>query len=41
MPIGKYWMEHPHFTIGESIIPTGWKNRFFALTEQKQRELEF
>ena len=39
MPIGKYWMEHPHFTIGESIIPTGWKNRFLALTEQKQREL--
>ena len=23
MPIGKYWMEHPHFTIGESIIPSG------------------
>jgi len=39
MPIGKYWMEHPHFDIGDAIIPTGWKNRFLSLTEQKQREL--
>ena len=39
MPIGKYWMEHPPFTIGDSIIPKNWKNRFLALTEQKQREL--
>jgi len=39
MPIGKYWMEHPHFTIGESVIPSRWKNRFLALTESKQKEL--
>jgi choline dehydrogenase-like flavoprotein len=39
MPIGKYWMEHPHFTIGESIVPLGWENRFLALTSSKQKEL--
>lgn len=39
MPIGNYWMEHPHFIIGESVIPRGWKDRYLALTGSKKREL--
>lgn len=39
MPIGKYWMEHPHFDIAESIIPTGWNNYHLTLTGQKQKDL--
>lgn len=40
LPIGRYWMEHPHFTLGEALvsnpISTG---QFFALTGARQREL--
>jgi hypothetical protein len=39
MPIGNYWMEHPHFIIGESVIPKGWKDRYLSLTGSKKKEL--
>lgn len=39
MPIGNYWMEHPHFIIGKSLIPRGWKDRYLSLTGSKKREL--
>ncbi|WP_164661023.1 GMC oxidoreductase [Tropicibacter sp. Alg240-R139] len=40
LPIGRYWMEHPHFTIGEALIKS-WDqaNTYFALTEKMQRTL--
>ena len=39
MPIGKYWMEHPHYTIGEALVPTAWKNRFLTISESMQSKL--
>lgn len=40
-PVGRYWMEHPHFTIGAALVDFGLpgKRRFFSLTPQKQAEL--
>lgn len=40
LPIGRYWMEHPHFTIGEALIKS-WDqaNLYFALTERMQKSL--
>lgn len=40
LPIGRYWMEHPHFTIGEALI-SSWDqaNLYFALTGQMQKTL--
>lgn len=36
-PIGNYWMEHPHFTLGQAIVdyPIG-KDRFYVLSDQLQ-----
>ena len=40
LPIGKYWMEHPTFEIGEAILRADFPRfNFFRLTEEKQREL--
>lgn len=40
-PVGRYWMEHPHFTIGAALVDFGLpgKRRFFSLTPAKQAEL--
>jgi len=39
-PIGNYWMEHPHATIGEVILNTTQnKKEYFSLTESKQNQL--
>ncbi|MCV2891040.1 GMC oxidoreductase [Ruegeria aquimaris] len=40
LPIGRYWMEHPHFIIGEALIKS-WDqaNLYFALTEKMQKAL--
>ncbi len=39
-PIGKYWMEHPHFTLGKAIVgfQTG-KRRFYHLSDREQIRL--
>jgi hypothetical protein len=41
LPVGKYWMEHPHFTIGAALVDFGLpdKRQFFGLTPQKQLDL--
>lgn len=40
LPIGRYWMEHPHFTIGEALIRSfDQESLYFALTEEIQRTL--
>ncbi|MFZ5720262.1 MAG: FAD-dependent oxidoreductase [Pseudomonadota bacterium] len=41
IPVGKYWMEHPHFTIGAALVDFGLpdKRKFFGLTPGKQMEL--
>ena len=39
MPIGKFWMEHPRVFVGESIIPTGWANKYLSLTPEIQNKL--
>jgi choline dehydrogenase-like flavoprotein len=42
--LGKFWMDHPHFTVGEALllneltIPFGPRVRFFSPTEQTMRE---
>jgi len=37
-PVGKYWMEHPHFKLGDVIIDTSLK-KFFGLSAKMQRNL--
>lgn len=39
--LGKYWMEHPLFTIGSALLfePPQERRTFYALTTDKQREL--
>ncbi|MFO8151754.1 GMC oxidoreductase [Thioalkalivibrio sp.] len=40
--LGRYWMDHPHFTIGEALATSSdfSENReFFALTPKRMREL--
>lgn len=41
-PLGRYWMEHPHFTIGQALVDaslTSEERLFFSLTQEKQLEL--
>ncbi len=45
-PLGRFWMEHPHQTIGGGIVPRFYaeaapfaQRLFFSLTEATQREL--
>ena len=36
-PIGRYWMEHPHFTLGQAIIDKSIvTNRFYSLSSAAQ-----
>ncbi|MBG0792660.1 hypothetical protein IYY11_04370 [Methylocystis sp. H62] len=36
-PIGKYWMEHPHFTLGRAIVDRAMSdNNFYSLTAEAQ-----
>jgi len=38
--LGRYWMEHPHFTIGEALLSYENEHReFFGLTPERMREL--
>ena len=40
IPIGEYWMEHPHYTLGETIlIDDIYTKRFIGISEKKQKEL--
>ena len=40
IPIGEYWMEHPHYTLGETIlIDDIYSKRFIGISEKKQKEL--
>ncbi|HQT82273.1 MAG: hypothetical protein B7Z60_08985 [Ferrovum sp. 37-45-19] len=37
LPIGQYWMEHPHFTLGQAIVDYQiGKDRFYLLTDETQ-----
>lgn len=38
-PVGNYWMEHPHFTLGSALLEKWWESRYMSLTENKIREL--
>jgi choline dehydrogenase-like flavoprotein len=39
--LGRYWMEHPHFTIGSVLVYGKDLNKgFFSLTPDRQRELK-
>lgn len=40
MPVGNYWMEHPHFTIGDALIDSKWADRYFSLVPAKIKELK-
>lgn len=40
-PIGKYWMEHPHFTLGSALVEKKVsKNIYYSIDEKMQRELK-
>lgn len=40
IPIGAYWMEHPHFTLGEILLKSNLeKNRYVGLRPEKQQQL--
>lgn len=37
LPIGKYWMEHPHFTLGKAIVnKSKVRERFYTLNSEVQ-----
>lgn len=39
-PIGKYWMEHPHYTLGSAIVEKKiLENNFYTLRDDKQIDL--
>lgn len=41
IPIGKYWMEHPHFTIGRVLVNKNkLKDIFYATSYETQRRLK-
>ena len=41
LPIGKYWMEHPHFTLGKAIIDKKKiSNTYYSLKGDVQKKLE-
>jgi len=36
-PIGRYWMEHPHFTLGKALIKTSSRaTSYYALSQEAQ-----
>ncbi|MEM7379144.1 MAG: FAD-dependent oxidoreductase [Pseudomonadota bacterium] len=40
LPIGQYWMEHPHFTLGQAIVDKQKvTERFYAVNPDKQKTL--
>lgn len=41
LPVGRYWMEHPHFTVGGALVDfkVTTERRFFGLTPAKQTQL--
>ena len=40
-PIGKYWMEHPHFSLGSALVNKKIVNdNFFSINEKFQQELK-
>lgn len=40
LPIGQYWMEHPHFNLGEALVSQKVQQlKFVSLTSQIQKEL--
>ena len=40
LPIGKYWMEHPHFTLGKAIIDKKRVSKtYYSLTADIQKKL--
>ena len=39
-PLGEYWMEHPHFWVGNAVLDRDFENNaVYALTPEKQAEL--
>ena len=40
IPIGAYWMEHPHFTLGEMLLKSNLeKTRYVGLRPEQQQQL--
>ena len=40
LPIGKYWMEHPHFTLGRALIDNQKvSHNYYSLTGEAQKKL--
>jgi hypothetical protein len=39
-PIGKYWMEHPHFEVGQALVGTTVPrlSKYYALTSEAQQQ---
>lgn len=40
VPVGRHWMEHPHFLLGEALVSRQVTDmQFYSLTADRQREL--
>ncbi|AZQ65922.1 GMC family oxidoreductase [Silicimonas algicola] len=41
-PIGKYWMEHPHFEIGQAVVSTSIPrmSKYYSLAREAQEEAQ-
>ncbi len=40
LPVGKYWMDHPHFTVGEALSKDEWKDKYLCIDSKSQRKLK-
>lgn len=38
-PLGKYWMEHPHFYLGKAFLDRRWKNTYLGLDASTRKNL--
>ena len=41
LPLGKFWMEHPHFTLGRAVVyRRKVHEKYYSINEMKQKELQ-
>ncbi len=38
-PLGKYWMEHPHFYLGKAFLDRRWENTYLGLNKETRHHL--
>ncbi len=38
-PLGNYWMEHPHYKVGQAVVDRRWSDRYINISASKRIEL--